>query len=144
VVLKIWDERRLIIPLHWFIENPFENWTRTSAQILGTVFLYADFGVPLEPMRAELERIIKGMPQWYQRVCNLQVTDVSERAMQIRILVSAASSGVAFDLRCKVREAMLAWMLREHPESLPQTRLNEPLVPGTQVAPASEALSSRT
>ncbi|CAN5505247.1 mechanosensitive ion channel [soil metagenome] len=139
VVLKIWDERRLIIPLQWFIENPFENWTRTSAQILGTVFLYADFGVPLEPMRAELDRIIKDMPEWDQRVCVLQVTEVSERAMQIRILVSAASSGVAFDLRCKVREAMLSWMLREHPESLPQTRLNEPLKPSPPAAPLTPA-----
>ena len=93
VVLKLWDERRLIVPLQWFIENPFENWTRSSAQILGTVMLYLDFAMPMAPLRAELERVVHAAPEWDKRVCMLQVTDASERAMQVRILVSAASAG---------------------------------------------------
>jgi len=123
VVLKIWDERRLIIPLQWFIENPFENWTRSSSAILGTVFLYLDFSTPLEPLRTELQRVVQGASEWDRRVCVMQVTDATERAMQVRILVSAASAGEAFDLRCKVREAMFAFVAREYPGHLPQVRM---------------------
>jgi small-conductance mechanosensitive channel len=123
VVLKIWDERRLIIPLQWFIENTFENWTRSSSQILGTVFLYLDYGAPLAPLRAELERVVADDPDWDRRVCNLRVTDTSERCMQVRVLVSAQSAGQAFDLRCRVREALLDFLQRESPQSLPQVRL---------------------
>jgi small-conductance mechanosensitive channel len=123
VVLKIWDERRLIVPLQWFIENPFENWTRTSSQILGTVFLYLDFAMPMDALRAELERVVHAAPEWDKRVCGLQVTDATDRTMQVRLLVSAASAGAAFDLRCKVREALLAFVAREHPQCLPRVRL---------------------
>ncbi|RYX89194.1 MAG: mechanosensitive ion channel [Comamonadaceae bacterium] len=126
VVLNIWDERRLIIPLQWFIENPFENWTRTSSQILGSVFLYLDYGVPLEPLREELKRVVALQREWDKRVCILQVTDATERAMQVRILVSARSSGEAFDLRCAVREALLAFVQREFPGALPQIRTGVP------------------
>ncbi len=122
VVMKLWDERRLIVPLQWFIENPFENWTRTSSQILGTVLLYVDFATPMEPLRAELERVVHQTPEWDGRVCVLQVTDATEHAMQVRILVSAASASKSFDLRCKVREAMLAFISREYPQSLPLWR----------------------
>jgi small-conductance mechanosensitive channel len=123
VVLKIWDERRLIVPLQWFIENPFENWTRTSSQILGTVFLYLDFAMPMDPLRAELKRIVHAAPEWDGRVCGLQVTDATDRSVQVRLLVSAASAGAAFDLRCKVRESMLAFIAREYPQGLPRVRL---------------------
>lgn len=125
VVLKIWDERRLIIPLQWFIENPFENWTRTGSQILGTVFLYLDYSAPLEAIRAEARRITEAAPEWDKRVFGVQVTDATERTMQVRILVSAANSGAAFDLRCKLREGVLAFLAREHPDSLPQVRSPE-------------------
>jgi small-conductance mechanosensitive channel len=123
VVLKVWDERRLIIPLQWFIENPFENWTRSNSHILGTVILYLDFATPMEPLRAEVERVVKAAPEWDGRVCNVQVTDATERAMQVRILISGASSGEAFDLRCRVRERLLAFLAREYPDSLPRVRL---------------------
>lgn len=123
VVLKLWDERRLIVPLQWFIENPFENWTRTSSQILGTVMLYLDFAMPMEPLRAELERVVHAAPEWDKRVCVLQVTDASERAMQVRVLVSAASAGKSFDLRCKVRESLLSFVAREYPQCLPELRM---------------------
>jgi small-conductance mechanosensitive channel len=125
VVLRIWDERRLIIPLQWFIEHPFQNWTRTSSEILGTVFLFADYRLPLDPLRAELQRVLAAAPEWDQRVGILQLTDVTERTLQIRVLVSARSSGLAFDLRCRVREALVTFIQREHPDCLPQVRLHE-------------------
>lgn len=125
VVLKIWDERRLIIPLQWFIENPFENWTRTGSQILGTAFLYLDYSAPLDAIRAEAKRITDEAPEWDKRVFGVQVTDTSERTMQVRILVSAANSGAAFDLRCKLREGLLAFLAREYPECLPKVRGDE-------------------
>ena len=123
VVLKIWDERRLIIPLQWFIENPFENWTRTGSQILGTVFLYLDYATPLEPLRAEAKRITESAPEWDGRVFGVQVTDAGEKTMQVRVLVSARDSGKAFDLRCKLREGLLAFLAREHPQCLPTVRV---------------------
>ena len=122
VVLQIWDERRLIVPLQWFIENPFENWTRTSSQILSTVFLHLDFGMPMEPLRAEMKRVVEASPDWDGRVCGLQVTDSTEHTMQARILVSAASAGKAFDLRCHVRESLIAFVAREYPQHLPRMR----------------------
>ena len=122
VVLRIWDERRLIIPLQWFIENPFQNWTRSSAQILGTVFLNVDYALPLDALRAEAKRVVEQTPEWDGRVFVVQVTDATERTMQIRVLVSALDSGRAFDLRCKVREALIAWIAREHPQCLPSIR----------------------
>jgi small-conductance mechanosensitive channel len=123
VVLKLWDERQLIVPLQWFIENPFENWTRSSSQILGTVMLYLDYTTPVEPLRQEAERVVKAAPEWDGRVFAVQVTDTTERAMQLRILMSAANAGKAFDLRCRVREQMLAFVAREYPQCLPQVRM---------------------
>lgn len=126
VVLKIWDERRLIVPLGWFMEHPFQNWTRTSAQILGTVFLWVDYSLPLEPLRAEARRLCEASPLWDGRVCSVVVIETSERAMQLRVLVSAASSGAAFDLRCELREKLIAFIQREHPQSLPRLRAELP------------------
>ncbi len=135
VVLKIWDERRLIIPLQWFIEHPFQNWTRTSSEILGTVFLYADYALPLEPLRAEFQRVLETAPEWDKRVSVLQLTDVTERTIQIRVLVSARSSGLAFDLRCRVREALVTFIQREYPDCLPQVR-----APQQPASPAAASL----
>ena len=122
VVLAIWDQRRLIIPLQWFIENPFQNWTRRSAEIIGTVFLWMDYRMPLEPLRAEAQRICEASKHWDKRLCLLQVVDASERSMQLRWLVTAADSGQAFDLRCAVREGMIAFVSREYPQYLPTMR----------------------
>ncbi|MEI7036069.1 mechanosensitive ion channel family protein [Fulvimonas yonginensis] len=122
VVVRIWDERRLVVPLNWFIENPFQNWTRTSAQLIGTVFLWVDYRVPLEPLREEVKRLCKEALQWDGRVCVLQVTDANERAIQLRVLASAADSGSAWDLRCRVREGMIAFLQRQYPDSLPRLR----------------------
>lgn len=125
VVLKIWDERRLIIPLQWFIENPFENWTRTNSQLLGTVFLWLDFATPVDAIREELARILETAKDWDRRVSTVVVHEVSEKAMQIRILVSAPSAGQAFDLRCLVREKMIGFLREKHPGSLPRLRVDD-------------------
>lgn len=132
VVLKIWDDRRLILPLSYFIEKPFQNWTRHNAQLLGTVFVYADYGMPLEPLRTEVERIVKAAPEWDGRFFNLRVVDTTERAMQIRVLCTAANSSLAFDLRCTVREGLIAFMQREYPQFLPRLRVED----GDASAPA--------
>jgi small-conductance mechanosensitive channel len=122
VVVKIWDERRLVVPLQWIIQNPFQNWTRTGSQLLGTVFLWLDYCVPLQPLRTELERICNSAPEWDRRVCMIQVTEADERAVQIRALVSAGDASKAWDLRCRVREALIDFLQREHPEALPRIR----------------------
>jgi len=122
VVVRIWDERRMVVPLTWFIENPFQNWTRRSADLLGTVFLWLDYRAPIASIRTELQRICENEPLWDRRVCVTQVTETSERSIQVRLLVSARNSGDAFDLRCLVRERMLDFLVREHPQALPRLR----------------------
>jgi len=122
VVLKIWDERRLIVPLQWFIEHPFQNWTRTGAAMLGTVFLWVDYSLPVEAIRREAQRLCDAQSTWDRRVCIVQVTEASERAMQLRILVSSANSGENFDLRCALREGLIQFIHREYPASLPLLR----------------------
>ncbi|MDH0866091.1 mechanosensitive ion channel domain-containing protein [Mitsuaria sp. GD03876] len=122
VVLKVWDERRLVIPLQWFIENPFQNWTRTSASILGTVMLWVDFTLPVSELREKAAAMCKASAHWDGRVCGVQVVETTERTMQIRVLVSAKDSGKAFDLRCELREGLIAWLQKTHPQSLPRVR----------------------
>ena len=122
VVVRIWDERRLVVPLNWFMENPFQNWTRTSSQLIGTVYLWLDYRVPLEPLREEVKRLCNEAPQWDGRVCVLQMTDATDRTLQIRILASSADSGSNFDLRCHVREGMIAFVQQHYPDSLPRMR----------------------
>jgi small-conductance mechanosensitive channel len=123
VVVRIWDERRLIVPFSTFIQQPFENWTRTSADILGTVFLWADYSVPVDAARAALGSIVRDAPLWDGRVCNVQVVDTTEHAVKLRALVSASDSGRAWDLRVHVREQWLRWLQETHPESLPKARV---------------------
>ncbi len=129
VVVRIWDLRRLIVPLSYFIENPFQNWTRQTADILGTVFLYADHTVPVAALRVELHRILKASPMWDGKVWNLQVTNVTEKTVELRALMSAGTSGVAWDLRCHVREKLLEFLQREYPQCLPKLRaeIGEPI-----------------
>jgi small-conductance mechanosensitive channel len=129
VVVNIWDERRLILPITYFIEKPFQNWTRNSSQIIGSVFLYTDYNLPMEPLRAELNRLLEAQPLWDKRVKVLQVTNTTGQHVELRILVSAANSGQAFDLRCFIREQMIAFINREFPGSLPRSRGELALVP---------------
>jgi len=122
VVLKIWDERRLILPINYFIQKPFQNWTRTSADILGTVFLYMDHTVPIDAIREEFERLIVKTPLWDKRVKVVQVTDVKEQVIEIRVLMSSRTSSDAFDLRCYIRENLITFIQQNYPGSLPKTR----------------------
>lgn len=122
VVVRIWDLRRLVVPLSYFLEHPFQNWTRQTSDILGTVFLYADYTVPVGAVRNELHRVLQTTDLWDEKVWGLQVTDAKEQTVELRALMSAATSGRAWDLRCYVREAMLDFLQREYPESLPRVR----------------------
>ncbi|UXI66533.1 mechanosensitive ion channel family protein [Tahibacter amnicola] len=122
VVVRLWDERRLVVPLNYFLEHPFENWTRTNSSLLGTAQIWADYRIDVQSVRAELERICQASPLWDRRTCLLQVTEVSEYAIALRALVSAADSGRNFDLRCEVREGLVAFINRHQPQALPRRR----------------------
>jgi small-conductance mechanosensitive channel len=122
VIVRTWDLRRLVVPLSRFLEQPFENWTRRTADILGTVFLYVDYTVPVDRLREELKRILGETKMWDGIVANLQVTNMTEQTVELRALVSASDSSTAWDLRCHVRERMLDFLRREYPGSLPRVR----------------------
>lgn len=122
VIIHIWDDRRLIVPLGYFIEKPFQNWTRSSAQLLGSVFLWVDYTMPLEEIRQALKEIIEPHPLWDKRFWNLQVTDATEKTMQIRVLATTADSSKGWDLRCDIREKLIAYIQKNHPQSLPRFR----------------------
>ena len=122
VIVNIWDQRRLILPVSYFIEQPFQNWTRSSSELLGTVFLYVDYRAPLDALRGELDRILSESPRWDGRVKGLLVTDAREQTLEIRALASAADASLAWDLRCEVREKLILFLQRHHPESLPRVR----------------------
>jgi small-conductance mechanosensitive channel len=122
VVVAIWDLRRLIVPITYFIEKPFQNWTRTSADILGSVFLQVDYDVPVGALRAELTRILEASPLWDRKVNVLQVTDAKERTLELRALASSSDAGKSWDLRCEVREKLVAFLQTNYPGSLPRLR----------------------
>jgi small-conductance mechanosensitive channel len=128
VVMRIWDLRRLIVPITYFLEKPFQNWTRISADILGTVFLYVDYTVPVEAVRTELRRIVENSPLWDGQVCLLQVTNATERTVELRALMSATESSNAWGLRCEVREKLIEFIRQNYPDGLPKVRaeLREP------------------
>jgi hypothetical protein len=121
VVVRIWDQRRLIVPLSYFIDHPFQNWTRRTADILGTVFVHVDYRTPVEAVRSELKAILDATPLWDRKVWNLQVTDADARTLQLRALMSAADASNAWDLRCYVRERLVDFLQR-HPDWLPRVR----------------------
>ena len=123
VVVSIWDKRRLIVPTTYFIEKPFQNWTRESAEILGTVFIYTDYTVPFDKLREELTRILKTDENWDGKVNVLQVTNATEKTVEIRALMSAVDSPTAWDLRVHVREKLIEYLQKNHPECLPRTRV---------------------
>ena len=132
VVVKIWDLRRLVVPLSYFIENSFQNWTRESSDIMGTAFLYVDYSIPVEDLRRQLETIVHASPLWDKRVCGLQVTNLTDRSMELRCLMSSRNSSDNFDLRCLVREQMTAWIQQNYPNAFPITRFatHSDLAPG--------------
>lgn len=122
VVIKIWDWRRLVVPLSYFLEKPFQNWTRQSTDLIGTVLLWVDYTVPVAPIRVKLEEIARSSKLWDGQVVNLQVVDANERAVQLRVLVSARTAPEAWDLRCEVREKLIAFLQAEYPAALPKQR----------------------
>lgn len=123
VVVAIWDQRRHIVPITFFLEKPFQNWTRTTVELLATVELYVDYNFPIEALREKLTNLLNASKLWDKRANVLQVTDAKEHTVQIRALMSAANAGAAFDLRCEVREGLLRFLQQEHPEGLPRMRL---------------------
>ena len=122
VVVRIWDLRRLVVPLSYFIEHPFQNWTRNSADIIGSVFVYTDYRVPVEELRQAVHGMLKTTDLWDGKVWNVQVTDSKEHTLEVRALMSASDSSKAWDLRCLVREQLVAWLQEHHPDSLPRAR----------------------
>ncbi|SON57015.1 Small-conductance mechanosensitive channel [Hartmannibacter diazotrophicus] len=122
VVIRIWDWRRLILPLSYFIEQPFQNWTREGAALIGTVMLYLDYTVPVDVIRAQVDHIAKTSPLWDGKVAHVQVTDFREHTMEIRILISASNSPRTYDIRCEVRERLITYLQQNYPECLPRLR----------------------
>lgn len=130
VVVRIWDQRRLVVPLSHFIEKPFENWTRESADIIGAVVWHVDYRAPVDAMRRKLDEILAASKLWDGKVANLQVVESGPATVTVRALMSARTSPRAWDLRCEVREAMLEWLRETHPEALPRMRASiEPRSP---------------
>ena len=124
VVIRIWDQRRLIVPLSYFIENSFQNWTRESAELLGTAFLSVDYSIPVAELRAQLDTVVHASKLWDGRVCGLQVTNLTEKTMELRCLMSSRNASESFDLRCLVREEMTAYIQQHYPDAFPTTRMS--------------------
>jgi len=141
VVVRLWDSRRLVVPLQWIIENPFQNWTRQTSSIIGSVFFWLDYSVPLSALRLEAEKLCNEVRQlWDGEVFVVQVTDCNERAMQVRVLASSADSSRNWDLRCYLREHLLTFLNSHYPESLPKIRGS--LESGSVAAPAESRPAS--
>jgi small-conductance mechanosensitive channel len=140
VVLRTWDLRRMILPISYFIQTPFENWTRKTADLMAYVYLYLDYTMPIEPLRLEFTRILTSSPLWDKKVNVLQVSEASERAIQVRALMSAADANSAWDLRCEVREKLLEFVQKSYPQCLPRNR-NE--LPEIQARVVPENSNSR-
>ncbi|MBP1838138.1 mechanosensitive ion channel family protein [Formosa algae] len=123
VVVRVWDKRRLVLPSSYFLEKPFQNWTRNNADIMGTIFLYTDYNIPFDDLRTELTRLLEGSDLWDGKVNVLQVTESKETTVESRILVSARNSPIAWDLRVYIREKMIEYIQKNYPDSLPRTRV---------------------
>ncbi|MTB49602.1 mechanosensitive ion channel family protein [Lewinella sp. W8] len=123
VSLRLWDQRRLIVPLQHFIDSTFQNWTRTNSELIGTVFLYLDYTFPVEELRQELDRYLLTQELWDERTKAVQVTDTSEKTMTLRILVSSNNAGNTFTLRCNTREHLIQWVQQHYPASFPRQRV---------------------
>src|SRR5262245_7644548 len=142
IVIRLWDLRRMIVPLTYFIEKPFQNWTRESTSLIGTVLLKVDFTTPIDPLRAKAEEIAKASPLWDGKLIKVQVTDASEVTMEVRILATARSSGDAFELRCELREKLIAYLQQEFPGALPHRR--QGVIAAAAGAPAGEPAGKDT
>ncbi|GAB5347351.1 mechanosensitive ion channel family protein [Alteriqipengyuania sp. 357] len=125
VVVKIWDERRLVVPTSYFLEKPFQNWTKQTANLLGTVFLHLDPKAKIGPLREEFFRQVEANPRWDGRVKVVQVTETTRDSKQVRLLMSAKDSPTLFDLRCDIREGMMEWLADHRPQDFAKLRLVE-------------------
>ena len=136
VVVRLWDWRRMIVPLSYFIEKPSQNWTREDSALIGSAFLYVDYGAPVGIIRDKLSEIVKASKNWDGRVINLQVTDAKERTIELRCLMSARNAGRVFDLRCEVREQLVDFLQKHHPGALPRQRSDVAVsdLPGAKIA----------
>jgi len=139
VVVRIWDDRRLILPLTYFLEQPFQNWTRSAANITGVVSVTVDYRTPVDAVRAAIKPVVESHAKFDGRFWNVQITDADERGMKLRILCTAADASNAWDLRCDVREALIAWLNENHSECLPRVRAE---VPGDPQSPSSPSVAS--
>jgi len=140
VTVRTWDLRRMILPITYFVEKPFQNWSRVSTDLLGAVVLYLGYQAPIGELRKELKRLVENSPNWDTKVCGLQVTDIKQTAIEVRALVSASNPGRVFDLRCEVREGLIEFLCRSHPESLPRQRnVSQPPEEGMQHARKSKS-----
>lgn len=145
VIVRLWDLRRLVLPLSYFLEHPFQNWTRRSADLLGSVYVYVDYTVPIEEVRKELRRIVESTDKWKGDVCVLQMTDASPQTVQLRALVDARDSSDTWDLRCHVREQLVQFLQEKYPHVLPRLRAELKAVPdGAEMplAPHSKQMSA--
>ncbi|HJP97901.1 MAG TPA: mechanosensitive ion channel family protein [Rhodanobacteraceae bacterium] len=122
VVMRTWDWRRWVIPISYFVEQPFQNWTKQTAQLIGSIHMFVDYTAPLEEMRKEMDRLVKATDKWRGEVVVLQVVEATEHSMQLRILADAKDAGTAWDLRCYIREGLIRFLQENHPECLPRTR----------------------
>lgn len=147
VVVRIWDDRRLVLPTSYFLSKPFENWTRAETALLGTVEIDVDWDVPVDAMRDQLGQILKDNERWDGRTCVLQVTGATGAVVRIRALVSAADAPTLWDLRCDVREALVEWVRDNHPQALPRTRadltIDPPRSPAEKRPPARPAVPAQ-
>lgn len=137
VVIRIWDLRRLVVPVNYFLEKPFQNWTRVSSDLLGTAPLHVDYSVPLGELRAEFDRIVEASPLWDRQTKALQVTDATDSTLLVRPLMSAKDASDAWDLRCEVREKLIQFLQQNHPHALPRQRAE--LVGSKREDPAPKA-----
>lgn len=140
VVVRVWDRRRIVLPITHFVEKPFQNWTRTSSDLIGTVFLYVDYTVPVDDLRDELHRIVEASEHWDGDVMGLQVTDTSERTITLRAIASAKDAPTLWNLRCEIREQLVAYVREHYPEALPtlRTRVEAPGDGGTPIGAGGE------
>lgn len=122
VVVRLWDLRRMIVPLTYFIEKPFQNWTRETTNLIGTVLFHVDYTAPVERIRAKVVEITQASQLWDGDVLKLHVTSATDRSMELRVIASARTSGDTFDLGCEIREKLIGWMQREIPTALPRMR----------------------
>lgn len=125
VVIRIWDRRTLVVPISYFLEKPFQNWTRASADLLATVMLYVDYKMPLEPLRTHFNQVLKECPLWDGKVSAVQVTDINRQGLEVRFLFDARNASEAFDLRCIVREKLVGFIQQEYHDCFPQQRFRK-------------------